>query len=444
MKTHRRPRILALLLVAGALWMPHRTEAQLTRADSAAVLLVAALDFESQNAPEIAAALYRRILERFADTPAAADARARLDRLVAEGRVTGAPPDAARPARRPDDDDGAGAGRVELQVWGTLYGSWLGLAVPAAFGAEGSEAYGAGLLLGAPAGFLASRTAARRGDLSMGQVRAITLGGSWGTWQGLGWREVFDLGVDEVCPPETPGLCYESDSGDEALFASMVVGGLTGLATGALIARRDPSSAAATGANLGSLWGTWIATGLGVIADQEGDDLLATALIGGNIGLIGAGLATPALGWSRSRWRTVSIAGVLGGVGGLGIDLLVQPDDEKVAIAIPLIASVAGLVTGVLTSSPQPEATFGERARSAAAPSARATGLRAAPASGGSPAGHTGPHRPDEPIPALLGWRDGALSLGTPVPVARQAVRVTPRGVEQRTVVGLELMRIVF
>lgn len=426
MKTLRRSALFWGWLIGLVALTARPAEAQLSRADSAAVLLVAALDFEANDAPEVAAAIYRRIIERFGDTTAAADARERLARLVAEGRV-GAP-GAGATARRPGepelpppgqakDDDAAGSGALELQIWSTLYGTWLGLAIPAAFGADGSEAYGAGLLLGAPAGFFAGRTAARRADFSMGQVRAITLGGSWGTWQGFGWREVFDLGVEEICPPETPGVCYESDEGGEEVFASMVIGGLAGIATGALIARRPVSSAAATGANFGSLWGTWIATALGVLADQEGDALLGTALVGGNAGLAAGALGTPALGWSRSRWRTVSIAGVLGGVAGLGIDLLVQPDDEKVAIGIPLITSVAGLVTGVMTSAPE----------TAAASSSESA---AAPAAGRA-----------QPLTALVGWSDGAFELGTPLPTARREIAVTPLGVQRLTRLDFELMR---
>ena len=46
---------------------------------------------------------------------------------------------------------------------------------------------------------------------------------------------------------------------------------------------------------------------------------------------------------SRNRTRLVSIAGVIGGLAGAGLDLIVQPDNEKVAIGIPLAGSIAGL-----------------------------------------------------------------------------------------------------
>ena len=77
-------------------------------------------------------------------------------------------------------------------------------------------AAGVGLLLGAPAGFFASRAYARSRPLSDGQARAITLGGTWGTWQGFGWASVLDLGTETVreCPLG-PDDCFEYETGDD-------------------------------------------------------------------------------------------------------------------------------------------------------------------------------------------------------------------------------------
>ena len=83
-----------------------------------------------------------------------------------------------------------------------------------------------------------------------------------------------------------------------------------------------------------------------MLADLEGDDLLAATLLGGNAGLVGGALITPGLGWGRNRWRVVSAIGLLGGVAGAGIDLLFQVDDEKAAIATPLLTSALGLALG--------------------------------------------------------------------------------------------------
>ncbi|MGH7505541.1 MAG: hypothetical protein ACRELX_07805, partial [Longimicrobiales bacterium] len=110
----------ALLLVFSS---PRSASAQ-TRADSAAVLLETASRFEAMGRLDVADALYEHILERFRDTPAAGEVRRIRANL---------PP-----------DRGARSGRVELQVWGTLYGLWLGIAVPEMFRADGAEPYGVG------------------------------------------------------------------------------------------------------------------------------------------------------------------------------------------------------------------------------------------------------------------------------------------------------------
>jgi|AP59_1055472.scaffolds.fasta_scaffold417458_1 hypothetical protein len=79
-------------------------------ADSADVLLGAAESFESDGRWDVAEAFYRFIAEHFDSTPASFQARTRflaLNRLDAEGR-----------------------GSVELRVWATTFGLWMGVAVP--------------------------------------------------------------------------------------------------------------------------------------------------------------------------------------------------------------------------------------------------------------------------------------------------------------------------
>ncbi|HEM45780.1 MAG TPA: hypothetical protein ENO23_01920, partial [Alphaproteobacteria bacterium] len=197
-----------LLLTAAALSVafgaaPAAAEAQLSRADSAAVLLSAADAFAREGRWEVAEALYERITERYSDTPAAAEARARLTA-----------PASARPERM---------SRVELQVFGTTYGAWLGVAVPLAFGSESAEAYGAGLLVGGPLGLLAARAYMNAHPVTEGQARAISWGGAWGTWQGFGWAELLDIGEGTVC---NEFGCYPTEDNGQEIVTSMVVGGL--------------------------------------------------------------------------------------------------------------------------------------------------------------------------------------------------------------------------
>jgi hypothetical protein len=139
-----------LVLVVGlACTLPAAARAQLTAADSAAVLVETARTFEARERLDVAEALYRLVLERYGSTAAADAARTRLAAVTVEAA--------------------SGSGTVEAQVWMTLYGAWLGVALPLAFGSDSPEVYGVGLLLGGPAGFLAGRTLARALDLTEGQ-----------------------------------------------------------------------------------------------------------------------------------------------------------------------------------------------------------------------------------------------------------------------------------
>ncbi|MGH7552170.1 MAG: hypothetical protein ACREMQ_03990, partial [Longimicrobiales bacterium] len=94
----------------------------------------------------------------------------------------------------------------------------------------------------------------------------------------------------------------------------------------------------------------WYGGATAVLADMEGDDAWAATLIGGNVGLLTTALLAPRWQLTRNRARLISIAGVVGGLGGAGIDLLIQPDDAKAAIAIPLVTSTIGLVVGAATT----------------------------------------------------------------------------------------------
>jgi hypothetical protein len=309
-----------------SLWPATPIAAQTTRADSAAILLDAATRLERSGRTAAAQDLYAMILSRFGGTPAAEQAERLSSRTAGEVSTRGR--------------------RVELQVWSTLYGLWLGVAVPAAFGADEPEAYGIGLLIGGPAGFLTGLGLARSREFSDGQTRAITYGGTWGTWQGFGWADVFNWGEAEHCES---GFC-SSDGGTEERFAGMILGGLAGIGIGIALSGRTITDGVATSASLGSLWGSWFGFSIAFLADLRDDDLLAATLLAGNAGLVGSAIVASSANLSRNRARLISIAGVIGGLAGGGIDLIAQPDDENVVLAIPLIGSIAGLTIGALTT----------------------------------------------------------------------------------------------
>jgi len=303
-------------------------QAQVTRADSAAVLLDAAQAFRARGDTRVADEILRMILRRFPDTPSAELARGRSEETSRELE--------------------AGRGKTGFVVWNTLYGSFLGLAVPAAFGADEPEAFGAGLLVGAPLGFFASKAYANSRDLTAGQSGLISFATFWGTWQGFGWRDVLDIGTTQnPCQGIPGGVCGESTS-DTAPWTAGVIGGLTGLGAGLYLARHDISSGTSSLIFNASLWGTWYGTALGILTDLEDDDLLTAILLGGNAGILASIPAAKAWNPSTNKVRLVSIAGVAGGVAGLGLDLLFNVDGDKAAVGIPTATATIGLVAGAL------------------------------------------------------------------------------------------------
>lgn len=381
----------ALLLTVVTLDGPAPIEAQVTARDSAAVLLGTAERFAREGRADVAEALYRYVADHFNGTPAAEEASARL--------VVLPPPGASV----------RGSGRVELQVWSTLYGLWLGVAIPGALGVDGPEPYGIGLLLGGPAGYLAGKSIARSRAITEGQARAITLGGTWGTWQGFGWTDVFDIGEGFTCDLDQ---CTD-DGATEERFAGMIVGGLAGIGVGTLLSRRDISAGAAATVNFGALWGTWFGVAGGYLMDLEGDNLLAATLVGGDAGLVGAALMAPRWRMSRSHARLVSIYGVMGGLAGLGVDLIVQPDNDKTAMAVPLVGSVVGLLVGAAVTRD-----------------------------------YDGPDTPGpvEHLPGsgLLRVRGGRVGLGLPLPTPRRLILEGARRRGGHTALGLTILEMRF
>ena len=124
----------------------------------------------------------------------------------------------------------------------------------------------------------------------------------------------------------------------------MVVGGLVGLGTGAFLARKPIRSGVSSAAQGGSIWGSIYGAMITGIVDPDSDAALTATLLAGNAGLIAGAALGSAYDLSRPRVRWINLGALAGGLGGLGIDLLVQPDNDDVAILIPLVSSVGGLV----------------------------------------------------------------------------------------------------
>ena len=181
--------------------------------------------------------------------------------------------------------------------------------------------------------------------MSLGQARAITWGGTWGALQGMGWAYALELGGGGE---NFDGIWINGGPSDQALFASMIVGGAVGLAGGALASRRDIRPGTSTSAMLGSLWGAWFGVASSMLLDLDHTTAWGTTAMAGNAGLAAGALTGSRWPLSRSRARLISVGGVMGGVGGLGIMMITQPDSRKLRIGIPLAGSIAGLVAGAV------------------------------------------------------------------------------------------------
>ena len=223
-------------------------------------------------------------------------------------------------------------GRTDLIVFSGYYGLWLGTAIPIAFDAEDAQAFAAGLLAAPTVCVLIAAKVTRDKSIPSGQATIISLGGHLGTWQGLGWSAL-------------------SDADGNAIVGAGVVTGLAGIALAIPISNVVGfSEGHAQVTNSAMYWGGWFGAVEAVItgrADGSENSPLEDMLIGSDIGVLACGIAARNVRLSKSRMRLINLCGVLGTAFGGGILLLTETGDEKAAMGILGIGSVAGLIAGV-------------------------------------------------------------------------------------------------
>jgi len=320
-------RFVAVLIVCGCV---ARSVAAQTRADSAAIVLDAARALQREGRDAAARELLRLIRTRYASTPSARAADSLLFTL------TSVPVS-------------SGTGRTGYILFHTLYGGFLGAAIPAALGAGGSEPYGVGLLIGAPLGYFGSRAFARSRITMPGQAGIAAFATAWGTWQGLALQRVLNIGEEETC---NQFGCFRDDS-DTAPWMAMTLGGLVGIGIGHAIASRPVAAGTSTLVSHSAWWGTWFGLAAGRMAGAEDDEHFTAMLVGGNAALLLALPAAKAWRPSPAQVRLTTAAGLAGGIVGLGIDLLINTDDEELTIAIPAATSAIGLILGAYATRHQ-------------------------------------------------------------------------------------------
>ena len=230
----------------------------------------------------------------------------------------------------------------------------------------------------------------RARPLTKGQAGAITWGGTWGTWQGLGWSIV--------------ALWNDGDT-ERKILTSAILGGAAGVAAGYGVSREEIPAGLSLSVQFASLWGSWFGFLTSYVIygpdDEDFDEraILSGTLLGGNAGLVGMAFAGDDWGLSVSRARIISLAGIMGAAGGVGLQLIGSVDGGRSAAALYLATSALGLGVGIY-------ATRGD------------SGTEAASA------------RPPAPVGGSLVNRAGgrwSISLPLPAPVPRPEIFPRPQ-----------------
>jgi hypothetical protein len=304
---------LAVLLGAGAAC---QVEAQQTRADTAAVLVQAARRLAAEGERDVAANLLRYIVRWYGDTPVAQDA--------------------ARELAAVDRAHVAGNGRTSFVVTNTLLvGGGFGVLIPAMLGAEGPQAYGAGLILGPAAGLLGSLLYTRSYPITSGQAAAYRWSFVWLSWQSFLLWELADISSE--------------------VYSTLAIGGTVGIATGLGLTRFNLAAGDVALVQDASVWGTAYAAALSVLlapdADPDETTLFGVMAGVGNASLLASIPLARAWRPSVGRVRLITLSGVAGGLMGGGIDLLADVNDAKTAVLIPTIGSAIGLCLGTVLTS---------------------------------------------------------------------------------------------
>jgi len=223
----------------------------------------------------------------------------------------------------------SGISRVSLVGFSTLFTTWIGIGALILVEADEPEPYGLALIFGPLGGLASSMNLTRNSNLSDGQVSLINYGGAWGVWQAIAAAIIAD--VEE-----------------KGVVGASMAGGIIGLAlSGSIVNGRDISPGDATMINFGGIWGTWFGLCGAIAANVEDEDnLLASAMIGGDAGLLTMAALSPKLNMSRARARLINISGIVGTLYGLGTNVLFEVDDKHNFWGVMVIGSVLGLAAG--------------------------------------------------------------------------------------------------
>jgi len=298
--------IVALLLISN-LWSQ-----ELTPEQQAESVLSFARRLLARQEVQLAVSVLEKLPQYFPGTPAAQKAQALRDSLMT------LPPAQDR------------SGRVGVVVFSTLYGTWLGVALPVIAEADDPKAFVASMMAGSITGLLVSLNATRNHPVSDGRASLINFGGWFGTWQGIAWSNAFGA------------------EGGRNIVTGAVIGGLAGIGAAAILTtNKNIRPGYATLINFGGIWGTWFALCAAEIGEVQSEETeFGVIAAGGDIGILTTAIAAKNTPMSRGRARLINIAGVVGTVFGLGAAVLAEVDNEQAAFVLMGGGSIAGLLIG--------------------------------------------------------------------------------------------------
>ncbi|MDD5224335.1 MAG: hypothetical protein PHE84_10105 [bacterium] len=246
-------------------------------------------------------------------------------------------------------------GRSELVIYQTLLGGTLGTILGDAIDRKdrcrwyenheycASRKIGrplAGLLLGAGAGLGASLFLTRDGYIDAGRTMVINFSGEWGAINGL----LLSLATN-----------MKDNSNQELLIFSTGLGAMLG---SAILTRDKTFYSGNVGlAKSGAMWGALIPYGIYLALEKnpQNDTASLVALVGGNLGLASVAYLAPRIDWNRRKAIWLDLGGIIGTGSGLGIGVLLDPDNDQAIAAGCVFGSLIGLSIATLLNQIHPK-----------------------------------------------------------------------------------------
>ena len=210
----------------------------------------------------------------------------------------------------------AKSGRAELVIFSSLYGIWSGIALSVLLDTADETLLFAGL--GGVAGLATSLWLTSDRPITPEQARATSMGGSWGTWNGLAVAVAADPSGQD---PE------------KVIVGSALAGGFLGIGAGIALSHRYAYAGDELGlVNSAGAWGTFVAGMTLLITNVQPAhprEVFIPLLAGSDLGMVGGAWASQSVHISEGRLNYINLGGALGALLGGGVLLSARDNIES-------------------------------------------------------------------------------------------------------------------